>query len=236
MRINIGDKIKLKSLEECKQVRAFITTDMEQYFGKTLTVAKVLGDRVLFKEDGESWAYTDDWFEKVIPAGSSKEFKLTREMAGKKVILKPLTKCHATWKIHITSDMERYFGKPVTISTVFGDGTFTIREDVLRFYFAEEWVDREYTAPEVYTGERIEDTFRDTMRKSIDNTAFCITKVIVNNRCVIVLGLDKNTGKKVKAVAKCADTDEFDIQKGFEIAVTRASIKVQQSYLKELIK
>ncbi|WP_415338015.1 hypothetical protein [Clostridium perfringens] len=239
MKINVGDKIKLKELRECQEMNlpCYITDSMMQFFGKTVTVHSIVSsNRVQLEEDSSKYCFATAWIEYVIPADKSKEFKLTKDMEGKKVILKPLTKCHATCKIYITSDMERYFGKPVTISTVFGDGTFTIREDVLRFYFAEEWIDREYTAPEVYTGERIEDTFRDTMRKSIDNTAFCITKVIVNNRCVIVLGLDKNTGKKVKAVAKCANTDEFDIQKGFEIAVTRASIKVQQSYLKELIK
>lgn len=239
MKINVGDKIRLKNLRECQEMNlpCYITDSMMQFFGKTVTVHSIVSsNRVQLEEDASKYCFATAWIEYVIPADSPEKIKVTKDMEGKKVILKPLTNCLATWGLPITSVMEKFFGKPVTISTVFNDGTFTIKEDVLRYYFAEEWIDREYTAPEVYTGERIEDTFRDTMRKSIDNTAFCITKVIVNNRCVIVLGLDKNTGKKVKAVAKCADTDEFDIQKGFEIAITKMSIKVQQSYLKELIK
>lgn len=239
MKINAGDKIKLKDLRKCQEMNlpCYITDSMMQFFGKTVTVHSIVSsNRVQLEEDASKYCFATAWIEYVIPAGSSEKIKVTKAMEGKKVILKPLTNCLATWGLPITSVMEKFFGKPVTISTVFNDGTFTIKEDVLRYYFAEEWIDREYTAPEVYTGERIEDTFRDTMRKSIDNTDFYITKVIINNRCVIVLGLDKNTGKKIKAVAKCADTDEFDIQKGFEIAITKMSIKVQQSYLKELSK
>lgn len=238
MKINVGDKIRLKNLRECQEMNlpCYITDSMMQFFGKTVTVHSIVSsNRVQLEEDSSKYCFATAWIEYVIPADKSKEFKLIREMAGKKVILKPLTKCHATWKIHITSDMERYFGKPVTISTVFGDGTFTIREDVLRFYFAEEWIDREYTAPEVYTDEKIPFIFKEAIEK-INNPTFSIDKVIINANHVIVLGKNDITGKKIKAVAKCADSDTFDLQKGFEIAVTKMLLKVQQSHLKELSK
>lgn len=237
-RINVGDKIKLKELKDCKDMKnCHINKSMHKYFGKTLTVSKIFGDRVTFEEDADKYVYIDDWFDSIFTASdTSTGFKLTKNMEGKKIKLKTLSECYKLSGLSIVSTMEKFFGRVVTISTVCDDGTFTIKEDWIKYYFSEKWIDKEYTAPDVYIGNRIEDAFASTVIKQLEKTSININKVIVNDKCVIILAESKKTGKNLKSIAKCAETDKFDIQKGFEIALTKLLIKNQQLHLKELSK
>ncbi len=59
-------------------------------------------------------------------------------------------------------------------------------------------------------------------------------KCIINEKCVIVFLKDK-TGV-YKGVAKCCDDDTFDICKGFEIALLKASKKCLDKKLKDACK
>ena len=56
-------------------------------------------------------------------------------------------------------------------------------------------------------------------------------RVIINNPVVVVILSDGTKG-----VAKCMATDEFDSNKGFEIAYRKAQIKSLQKELKQLSK
>ncbi|ELU5588552.1 hypothetical protein SCB17_003074 [Clostridium perfringens] len=247
MRINVGDKIKLKELIKCSSIRdrdrtCLIASDMYQYFGRTLTVSKIVAyDRVNFEESG-TWSFVEDWFEKVIPADKSTKIKLTSKLLGKKIILKDLWECESlNDSLRTVWRMRKFFnGKPVTIKFIdCSDNTFQIEEDEEGYWYAESWIAElceEEPISKVYTDVEVLNVFQDTISKFLDNTTLSIDKVIVNDRCVIVLGKNEVTGKKIKAVAKCADTDEFDIQKGFEIAITKISIKILQANLEELSK
>jgi hypothetical protein len=88
-----------------------------------------------------------------------------------------------------------------------------------------EYPEREY---EVATKENGKEVERHTVLEPIENIKCIINEV---NETIVVI-LDNGT----KGIAKCLSEDEFDIQKGFDIAYLKAKIKSLQKQLKQLTK
>lgn len=239
--LNKGDKVIIKpnlkgDTRDSKGI--YITNDMASYAGRIAEITSVMyrnsfPEHPLYKidVDGEDWNWSEEMFELgteyKISAGTIDATKLLPKKfkAGDRVVVVKINKV-------LDKDIagkERFLGSVGIISDakypMTSNGTAYDRE--IEFEELDVQMANKCDGTWLFADDEL--TFATEVRTVVGGD-----KIIINYPAIIYI-LKKN-GKNYKGVAKLKKGDVFNVDKGIEIAKTKAEIKALTAKLKVLSK
>ena len=243
--LKVGMKVKLVDEEPSYHITGGFTSKMRKFLGGVYTVRRVFQWDGVFSiaEDKNNYIWDVRLVDEIIEG--KKEIKREDLKAGMKIkFVDEKPSYHVTGGFN--DDMNEFLGKICTVSKVntgyWSGETIDIKEDNGRFIWDFRLI--ESIVPTKMEYKQFSDMLNEfnmaDRMKLVKIFADSIVgdpsfeKCIINEKCVIVFLKDK-TGV-YKGVAKCCDDDTFDICKGFEIALLKASKKCLDKKLKDACK